>query len=337
VFTHRIAYWHVLIIAVVSGIIAAFEVPADSALVPELVEKEQIGVAIAIDRAIFHATRFIGPAVAGLLIPALGLASAFFVNAASFLALVFAILTLAPRVRGSAEEEQKRAGGMKDGIAYVRGDKPTLSMIGLLASSTVFVSPIFIVMMPIYVTRILGLGPDKLGYLMACSGIGSLTGALGLLTIPPEKRLGRMVIASAGAALATLGFGLATNFYFAGGCMCVMSLCLSTNFGLANTIVQERAPDYLRGRVSALAGLSFFGLMPFASLGVPALADLIGMRTAIVLGAACYAVAAAWVLIGAGRRACANRPLTAAIQREESQPVGAEPCPTETVAEAEGA
>lgn len=328
ILSQQITYWHILAAAVVFGCVAAFEVPADSALVPELVEREQIGAAIAVDRALFHATRFIGPALAGLLIAALGLATAYFLNAASFLALVVAILTLAPRRRGSAEEEEKRAGGMKDGIAYVRGDRATMSMIGLLASSTLFISPIFMVMMPLYVTRVLGLGPDKLGYLMAVSGIGSLTGAVGLLTIPPEKRLGRMMLASGAAALATFGFGLAPNFYAAAACMAFMSVGLSTNFGLANTIVQERAPDYLRGRVSALTGLSFFGLMPFASLGMPALADAIGMRPTMLLGGALYAVAAGFILLGPGRRACLECPRPADVESDE----GLRPDPAESAA-----
>ncbi len=328
--THQVAVWHIAAIAALLGVSAAFEVPADSALVPELVDKDSIRLAIGVDRSLFHATRFLGPAVAGVVIAQMGAATAFFVNALSFLALVAAILTLAPRQTGSVEEEERRAGGMKDGIAYVRGDRATLSMIGLLAASTVFVSPIFIVMMPLYVKDILHVGADKLGYLMSVSGIGSLTGAVGLLTIPPEKRLSRMGLATGAAALATIGFGLAPNFYVAALCMVFMSVGLSTNFGLANTIVQERAPDYLRGRVSALAGLSFFGLMPFAGLGVSSLADAIGMRPAILLGGACYAVAAAAILLGPGRRACLECPRPADAKPEE----GARPDPAETPASA---
>ena len=328
--SHQIAYWHILAAAIVFGCVQAFEVPADSALVPELVDKESIGTAIAVDRALFHATRFIGPALAGLLIAGLGMAAAYFLNALSFLALVAAIFTLAARRRGTAEEEQKRTGGMKDGIAYVRNDRATMAMIGLLASSTLFISPIFMVMMPLYVTHVLGLGPDKLGYLMSVSGMGSLTGAIGLLAIPPEKRLGRMMLASAGATLATIGFGLAPNFYVAALCMACLSVGLSTNFGLANTIVQERAPDYLRGRVSALTGLSFFGLMPFASLGMPALADAIGMRPTMLLGGGLYAVTAGFILLGPGRRACLECPRPAEARPEE----GLRPDPGESPASA---
>ena len=302
--SHQLAIWHVAAIAALLGIAAAFEVPADSALVPELVDKEAIRVAIGLDRSLFHATRFLGPALAGVVIAKLGAASAFFINALSFSALVAAILTLAPRKLGSVEEEEQRAGGMKDGVAYLRGDKPTLSMIGLLASTTCFIAPVFIVVLPIYVKDVLHLGPDKLGYLMSVSGVGSMLGAIFLLAIPPEKRLARLFWAVSSAALATLGFALAPNFWAAAGCMVFMSVGVSLVFGVANTIVQERTPDFLRGRVSALAGLSFFGLIPFAGVGFSSLADAIGMRHAILLGGISFGVAATSILLGPGRRAC---------------------------------
>jgi MFS family permease len=302
--SHRLAVWHVAAIAALLGVAAAFEVPADSALVPELVDKDAIRVAIGLDRSLFHATRFLGPALAGVVIAKLGAASAFFINALSFAALVAAILTLAPRKLGSAEEEEQRAGGMKDGIAYLRGDKPTLSMIGLLAASTLFIAPVFIVVLPIYVKDVLHLGAEKLGYLMSVSGVGSMLGAISLLAIAPEKRVARLFWAVSSGALATVGFALAPNFWVAAGCMVFMSVGVATVFGVANTIVQERTPDFLRGRVSALAGLSFFGLIPFAGVGFSSLADAIGMRHAILLGGVSFGIAATSILLGPGRRAC---------------------------------
>lgn len=302
--SHQLAIWHVAAVAALLGVAAAFEVPADSALVPELVDRDAIQVAVGLDRSLFHATRFLGPALAGVLIARLGAASAFFLNALSFAALVAAILTLAPRRPGSAQEEEQRASGMKDGIAYLRGDKPSLSMVSLLAASTLFIAPVFIVLLPLYVKDVLHLGADRLGYLMSVSGVGSMLGAIFLLAIPPEKRFARLLWATSGAALATLGFALATNFWAAAGCMVFMSVGVSLVFGVANTVVQERTPDYLRGRVSALAGLSFFGLIPFAGLGFSALADAIGMRHAILLGGAAFGTVATCILLGPGRQAC---------------------------------
>jgi MFS family permease len=132
----QIAVWHVLIAGILLGISTAFEMPAASALTPELVEPSQIKAAIAVDRSIFHATRLAGPAIGGWLIGWLGTASAFYANATSFLALIIALLTLHPRPRGTDEEEAMRQTGMKEGFNYVRRDKPTFAKLTLFVTIT---------------------------------------------------------------------------------------------------------------------------------------------------------------------------------------------------------
>src|ERR1700756_412917 len=124
----KIQIWHILAFAVVLGISNSFEMPTLNAFVPELVTRGEIQSAIAVDRAVFHASRVVGPAFAGILISAWGAASAFFCNAISFIAMIIALFTIPPRSRGTAEEESKRASGIKDGFRYVAKDKPSLAM-----------------------------------------------------------------------------------------------------------------------------------------------------------------------------------------------------------------
>jgi len=300
--TSRIQVWQILAVAVVLGIATSFEMPAAAALVPELVGKEEIATAIAIDRSVFHGTRLIGPALAGYVVGIWGPAWAFFANAFSFLALMAALFTIRPRGKGTIEEEQQRRSGMKEGLAYVRSDKPTLAMIALMASTTVFVFPVMVVMLPLYVKNVLQLGPDKMGLLMGISGIGSLTGSIGLLGLAREKRHRLMLGAVFGITVALTGLSASHRFAMAAGSLILLSLGVSTLIGLANTVVQERAPALLRGRVSAIAGLSFFGLMPFAGLGITSIADWLGIRTALLLSAAAYFLAAIYVLSGPGRK-----------------------------------
>jgi MFS family permease len=303
----EIAVWHILVAGILLGISTAFEMPAASALTPELVEKDQLAAAIAVDRSIFHATRLAGPAIGGWLIGTLGTASAFFVNAASFLALIAAILTLHPRPRGTDEEEAMRQTGMKEGFDYVRRDKPTLAMISLLATLTTFISPFFMIMMPLYSRHVLGVDAQSHGLLMASSGIGAFGGSIWLLTIPQEKRMLYLrggVVAVAGCML---GLATAQHLWQAIVSMIVLTLGTSTLFGLANTIVQERAPDSIRGRVSAIMGLSFFGILPFSGLVVSKFADLVSLRTAMGTGGIAFAVSAAGLLF-AHRRLCIRHP-----------------------------
>src|SRR5215467_6965693 len=292
----KIQIWHILTFAAVLGISNSFEMPTLNALVPELVTRDEIQSAIAIDRAVFHGSRVVGPSLAGIFISVWGAASAFFGNAVSFVALIIALFTIPARVRGTAEEENKRASGMKEGFRYVAKDKPSLAMIGLIAATTVFIFPIITVMMPLYVRLVLGLGADRLGFLMGASAVGSVIGAIFLISLPRRKRVPIMMLNVVVVGVAIFTLSRAPSFYVATGLLILNSLGLAMNFGLANTIVQERAPDYLRGRVSAVFMLSFVGLMPVAGLGITGLSDLIGMRTALAIAAACYGVIALTVL-----------------------------------------
>lgn len=288
VWSGQIAIWHILTFAALLGVSNSFEMPALSALVPELVTREEIPSGIAIDRSVFHGSRVVGPTMGGILIGAWGTASAFFANAVSFVALIIALLSLPPRQKGNAEEEEKRASGFKDGFRFVAHDRPSFAMIILIATQSVCIFPIITVMMPLYVRLVLGQGPDRLGFLMGAAAVGSLVGSIFLIGLAREKRVRLMMLCTLGVTGAIVGLSVGPTFYVATALLVINSLGLATNFGLASTIVQERAPDYLRGRVSAVFMLSFVGLMPIAGLGVTSLSDFIGMRTALAIAAVVY-------------------------------------------------
>src|SRR4030095_4262497 len=154
-----------------------------------------------------------------------------------------------------------------------------------------------------YVRNILHLGPREHGWLMAVSGTGAFFGAVGLLTVERERRLKFMGFNVVAIAAGVFCMSRSHSFLSTALAMCLVALALSMNFGLANTIVQEHAPPPLRGRVSAVFGMSFFGLMPIGGLVVPGVSDLIGMRTALAVASVIYGIAAVYVLRMAGRAA----------------------------------
>ena len=315
VFIGQIQIWHVIFFAALLGVSIAFEMPAISALVPELVKREQIASAVALDRSVFHGSRLIGPSLAGLFVGWWGAASAFFANAFSFLALIIALISLPRRPVGTKEEEEKRRSGIMDGFRYVRSDRTILSMIMLIALTTIFIFPTISVMLPLYVRNVLQLGPDSMGWLMATSGSGAFLGSLGLLSIAREKRLKFMSGNVLAVAAGVFFMSRSHSFLLTACSMGVLAIALSMNFGLANTIVQEHAPAHLRGRVSAVFGLSFFGLMPIAGLIVTGFSDLIGMRTALAVASVIYGIAAFYVLSLAGRHVC-DRPVSPVPESE---------------------
>jgi MFS family permease len=302
VYTGLVQIWMVVAIAGLLGVVNAFEMPAASSLVPELVSKEELGDAMAVDRSSFHTTRLIGPALAGLVIGTWGAAIAYFANAFSFIGLMIALRSLPPRERGNEEEEEARNTGFMDAIRYTRGDPPTFAMMALMALMTLIPMPVLMVLVPLYARTQLGLGASGMGFMMSINAAGSLLGSIWLLGVAPSKRIGRLAAISIGVAVGLAG--LATFKFLAAAAVCLfcMSVCLASTFGIVNTIIQERAPNYLRGRVSALTGMMFFGLQPFTSLIITGFSDAVGMTRAFYIGAPIYAVVALIVLGGPGRK-----------------------------------
>lgn len=293
----QVAIWHVVVAAALLGVAAAFEMPAAAAIVPELAGREHVARAIAIDRAVFHGTRLIGPALAGALVGRFGSESAFYLNALSFVVLMLVLATLPPRVKGDAEHERRRMAGMAEGIRHLRSDRPSLAMVAMLSANTLCVFPVMIVLLPLYGRHVLEVSADLMGWLMFASGVGSLLGSLLIMVLPVARR-GPAIAGSLALICAGLvSLSLAVGFWWPAVTLLLLALGVSTLVGLANTIVQERSPEEIRGRVSAISGLSFFGLLPFAAVAMGTLADLAGIRGTL-LGAACvYAVVGVVVLL----------------------------------------
>jgi MFS family permease len=304
VMTGRVQIWHIVFFALLLGIAFSYEMPAISALVPELVKRDEIAAAVALDRSVFHGSRLIGPSLAGLFVGWWGAASAFFTNALSFLALIAALISLPKRPVGTAEEEEQRRSGILEGFRYVRSNRIILALIALIALNTIFVFPAISVMLPLYVRNILHLGAQSMGWLMAVSGSGAFLGSIGLLSVAREHRLKFMGGNVLAIAVGVFLMSRSQSFLLTAFAMGAIAIALSMNFGLANTIVQEQAPAHLRGRVSAVVGMSFFGLMPIAGLIMPGFSDLIGMRTTLGIASVIYGIAAASVLSLAGRHVC---------------------------------
>jgi MFS family permease len=321
ILTNRIAIWHILVMASLLGVCIAFEMPAISAFVPELVRHDQIAAAVAMDRSVFHGSRLIGPSLAGWMVSRWGAASAFFCNAVSFIALIIAIASIPPRKQGTKEEEEQRRSGILEGFRYVKSDRIMVLMIALIALTTILVFPVISVMLPLYVRNILHLGADRMGLLMAISGTGSLAGSLGFLTIARENRFRLMTTNAVAVAAALFCMSRSTSFFLTAAAMGFLAIGLSMNFALANTIVQERAPSPLRGRISAVFGLSFFGLMPIAGVVVPGLSDLIGMRLTLSIAAVIFGIGAFIVLRSAGRNVCECPEPATAVPQPEAEPV----------------
>jgi MFS family permease len=288
--------WHLIAVAVLIGITAAFEIPAYSALLPELVPRGQLAAAVAIDRSVFHTARILGPALAGFAVAKWGAASAFYANALSYLGPLAVLCFVAPRPVGTVEEEKRRRTGFAEGWRHVRADRPTFQVIAIMSANALFCSPFVIVLLTWYAKRTLGLSPLQIGWLMSISGIGALSSSMGILAVSARWR---PLILRAGATLsvlAMLGLAAARGFWGAAVSIAVLTMGLNFLFGIGNQLVQERAPDPIRGRVLSVAAMSFVAVIPFSGFLASRLEAWLGMRAALVVCAASYAVLAAAIL-----------------------------------------
>jgi MFS family permease len=290
-------FWHLVTVGFLMGATQAYEGPAYSALIPELVPREKIARAFALDRSVFHTGRIVGPALAGFAVGKFGIASAFYANALSFLGPILMLCTLAPRPRGTEAEERQRRTGFMDGWRHVRADSPTFRMVLICTANAFFCTPFVIILLTWYGERTLRLDDGGVSWLMSLAGIGALVASVILIVIPHRLRGIFIRLGAVVSTVAMVLLGVAPGFALAALGITLLTLGLNFLYGIANQVVQERAPDPLRGRVSTIAAFSFVAVIPFSGLIASGLEHLFGMRAAILICACGYALTATALLL----------------------------------------
>ena len=303
--TGHLRLWHVWLIAVLLGLATAYDLPAYQSFFPQLVEREDLPQAIALNQAAFHGSRIIGPAIASWFVAKWGMAAAFFANGASFLAVIGSLLLIRPRAPAGSSGTAHMRLSMVEGVRYVRERPHMVALLGLTAITTMFVFPNAATLMPFYAKHVLQVGPGGLGVMMASSGAGAFLGAIFLLALPRRFRIGWITTALVVIALTLSGLAWSRDLALSVAAVAILSFGISSTLGVASTMVQESVPDALRGRVMGIYSLAFTGVAPFAALAVARLADVIGMRRELLLAAVLYAVCGV-LLIPMLRRTNAN-------------------------------
>ena len=285
----RLQLWHVWMIALLLGLATAYDLPAYQSFYPQLVSREDLPQAIALNQATFNGSRIIGPALASWFVARWGMAAAFFANGASFLAVIGSLLLIKPRAAAMKGPTNTRH-FMAEGFRYVRKRPQMLALFGLTAITTMFVFPNVAILMPFYAKHVLHVGPGSLGAIMAVSGAGAFLGATCLLALPRRIRIGWIFSALVVIKLALFALAWSHSLGLTIAAVAILSLGISSSLGVASTMVQESATDALRGRVMSLYSLAFTGVMPFAALAAAWLADVIGMRRELIVSAVLYGI-----------------------------------------------
>jgi MFS family permease len=301
VVTDGIQYWMLIVATVILGVAFGYDMPAYQAFMPDLVPPEKIGQDVALNSSTFHGTRMLGPAMAGVLIGAFGLATAYFLNAASFVAVILSLLIIKYRPAARpAGPTMSAIEGLKEGLRHARGRPNLRAMLLLTALNTTFLFPIVAVLTPFYVKNVLHSGPGVLGALWAGSGLGGMMGAVVLIWWNNTARAARIYLAAVLAPVGLVILALVQVPAVAIAVLPFVSFAFSAQLGLIQTMIQESTPAMFRGRVMSLHGITFNGTMPLAALVASGAAVFLGLPAVMIVCAALYVLSATLVLRFAG-------------------------------------
>ena len=288
---HVINLWEIIALTALQGLINAFDMPGRQSFLVQMVEdRNDLSNAIAINSSMANGARLIGPAIAGLVIAAVGEGWCFFMDGVSYFAVIASLLLM----RIKPTDIRRNTGGMleevREGWDYVRTFRPIRTILLLFALITLM-GYSYPVLLPIFASQVLHGGATTLGWLTGASGIGALVSALSLAVRKSVIGLTRMIqIATALLGGALILFGLSHTLWLSLGLMIFVGFGLVQVAAVSNTIIQSLVPEDKRARVMSYYTMAFFGAAPFGSLLAGTLAQRIGApHTVMVTGAFCIA------------------------------------------------
>jgi MFS family permease len=295
-----VAVWQVMVISFLLGTVNALDMPVRQSFVVDMVGRQDLQNAIALNSLTFNAARAVGPAVAGAIVATAGVTTCFFANAASFVPVVFALALMRGLPPGGHARQGSVVANIREGFVYLARERRYQGLIGLVGAGSVFGFPC-IVLLPAFARDVLHTHAGGFGALMACTGAGALLSALTLANRSGAGVGGRAIVGSGllfGAAL--LLFSASRSFLTAVPLLVVAGAGMVAQAATANTLVQEMVPDALRGRLMSIFTLVMMGGMPIGNLAIGTLAHFIGTPGAVAAFGA--ALCASVLVIAAARR-----------------------------------
>jgi MFS family permease len=284
--THLVRVWHLMAIAALLGIVNAFDIPARQSFVAGLVAREDLQNAIALNSSMFNGARVVGPAIAGVLVAAVGEGWCFFANAVSYIAVIAGLLLMrVPRTPPAAPPASALAHVM-EGFRFVSRSRPILALLLLLGLVSLMGTP-YSVLMPIISDQKFHAGPRGLGILMGAAGVGALVGALTLASRVSLRGYGRIIgFAAIGFGLSLIAFSTVKSFWLGVAFLLPVGFAMMTQMAASNTLIQSMIPNQLRGRVMAVYSMMFMGMAPIGALLSGSLAGWLGATTTVAAGGA---------------------------------------------------
>ena len=280
----RVQVWHIFVLAALLGVVNAFDIPARQSFLVEMVGRDDLINAIALNSSMFNGARIIGPAVAGILVAAIGEGWCFFANGVSYIAVIIGLLLMTVTPPARAIQKGSAVRHIIDGFRFATHTGPIRALLLLLGLVSATGMP-YAVLMPVFADHIFHSGARGLGILMGFSGVGALLGALMLATRQGVHGLGRWVAVSCGLFGASLVlFSLSRSFWIAAFALIPVGFAMMTQMGASNTLIQSMTPDHLRGRVMSVYSMMFMGMAPLGALLAGVTAQRFGAPFTVAAG-----------------------------------------------------
>jgi len=285
----------VIWLSVFQGLINAFDMPGRQAFLVQMVEdKQDLGNAIALNSSMVNMARLVGPALAGLVIGAVGEGYCFLIDGISYLAVIASLLMMRLNVAPARVSAAPMLEQLKEGWTYVHTFRPIRTILLLFALISLMGMP-FMVLMPIFASKVLRGGPHTLGFLLGASGMGALISAISLALRKSVRGLTTMIQISAGVfGLGLICFGLSRVLLLSWFLMLIVGFGMMQGLAASNTVIQTLVPEDKRGRVMSYYTMAFVGMTPFGSLLAGALAHRLGAPHAVMITGAFCVAGAVW-------------------------------------------
>jgi len=294
---HMVRVWHIITLAALLGIANAFDMPCRQAFVIEMVGHDDLLNAVALNSTMFNAARIVGPAVAAILIGAVGTAACFYINGASFIAVIVGLAMMRIQFEPPPPKEESIFHDMLEGLSYIRHHTVILTIITIVAVFSVFGMP-YAMLMPVFAREVLHTGARGYGLLMTATGVGAVVGALTLATFSHVKQRGRLIVASSIVFIVFINlFAASRSLALAIPLLAVVGFTMVNQAAAGNALLQTLAPNDLRGRVMGVFSMMFLGFAPFGSFQAGLVAQHLGAPAALIIGSAVMSLTVALILI----------------------------------------
>jgi MFS family permease len=285
VFSNLVQPWHIVALAFLLGVANAFDAPARLAIVGEMVSREDLTNAIALNATMFNTGTAIGPAVAGVTYALVGPAWCFMLNGVSFVAVIVALLLIKIDPRPAPSGRASAWAALLEGLRYISRDPAIRTLIGLVGVTALF-GVSFATLFPAWAVSVLGGDATTAGLIPSARGVGALIGALTIASLGSFKFKGKLLsYGSLAFPLLLLIFAQLRSLPWSLLALLLSGIAIIMIMNVANALVQSLAPDALRGRIMSVYSLTFFGLMPVGALWAGAAAEVAGEPAAVTLGA----------------------------------------------------